>query len=109
MTTVSALDIRECHHVQAATIEAPAVTAARPAMIQWALLFAARAGAVPVPTPPSDIHFIWLAKSLAFCQRSSGAFSRHFLMVRSNAEGVKGRKEVMGGGSFSKIEEATLN
>src|SRR5258708_24930342 len=57
----------------------------------------------------SAIHFSWLAKSLALCQRSSGSFARHFLTSWSSTGGVIGFVALIGSGSFSKIADATFS
>src|ERR1700751_3087262 len=97
------------HNPQPASETALTVTNPRLAPIHRAVRLAASTRAVPLPIPPSEIHFNWLARSLALCHRSSGAFSRHFLIVRSRADGVSGRSDGIGTVSFSRIDEATLS
>src|ERR1700686_573680 len=57
----------------------------------------------------SPIHLSSLEKSRAVCQRSSGFFARLRRMARSRLTGVNGLIELSGGGSLSRIAEATLN
>src|SRR6267143_5324088 len=105
----SSVDL-ELGHRTAPTMTAPAST---PAMSQAALFLVlsdALPNSVPAACPAlSMIHLSSLARSLALCQRSSGGFARHFLIVWSSAGGVIGFTALIGAGSFSRMAETTLS
>src|SRR5215469_3301797 len=96
----------EFRHQTATTISATAKAQAL-SHANLSLPFAVAAeGAVPAVDPPlSPTHFSSLARSLAFCHRSSGAFARHFFTAWSSASGVIGLMEQIGVGSFSRMAE----
>jgi hypothetical protein len=56
----------------------------------------------------SAIHFNSSVKSRALCHRSSGSLARHFLTLRSRADGVSGWLAAIGGGSCSRIAATRL-
>src|SRR5215831_5302681 len=58
--------------------------------------------------PPSAIHFSSSARSLAFCQRSSGSLARHFFTIRSRETGVIGCRADIGCGSAVRIAAIKL-
>src|SRR5439155_13333317 len=62
----------------------------------------------PVCDPLSRIHFSSSWRSFALCQRSSGAFARHFFTTRSSADGIIGRSVEIGEGSRSRTAAITL-
>src|SRR4051812_8483608 len=53
--------------------------------------------------PGSAVHRNSLARSLAFCQRSSGSLARHFFTNRSRFGGVIDCRVEMGGGSVVRM------
>src|SRR5271169_5018677 len=60
-----------------------------------------------VPSP-SEIHFRFVLRSRADCQRSSGSFSRQVLTTLSSARGNIGRTAEIGAGFRSRIAAITL-
>src|SRR5215472_1567720 len=93
-------------------IVATSATAKMPATNHPSLPLLEGAPAALVATTPlalPESHFISSMRSRAVCQRSSRSLAKHRHIAWSNAGGIIGLMLLMGGGSFSRIADATLS